>query len=470
MTEIDKTQKSVQNATLVVILLTNFVASFAITSLNIAVPHIGVEFGASTTSLTWIVLAFLLVTSVLSIPFGRLSDIRGRGKIFKVGLLLFFVASFLIIFSPNMMTFLFMRILQGVGSAMIFATSTAILVEAFPPNKRGSVLGISIACVYIGSSIGPVLGGFVTSAFSWRAVFVLISAVALASFIMAIVRSPKTESVKNDGETIKTSSVILFVISFGLLMLGIATFMQNIWSYFVLTAGIVLVIIYIKMELRRETPLLEVKLFKGNRVLSFSLLAGILNYAAMFAITYLMSLYLQLARGFTADISGLIMISQPIVQAILSPIAGKLSDKRSPATLASLGMACCAAALLMFAFLNEQTPIPYIITGLLLTGVGIAFFSPPNQNIILGSVSNNYYGIATSLNSAGRAFGQVIGMAVLTIVIRITIGDIPIAEVRPSEFIYNSHISFIVFAAICAIGVFISLQRREEKSTTSPIA
>ena len=463
MVEIDTKQKSLQTATLVVVLLTNLVAPFAIASMNIAAPHIGVEFDASATSLTWIILAYLLVTAIFSVPFGRLSDIKGRRKIFKIGLFLFFIASVFIIFAPNMAIFILLRIVQGIGSAMLFSTNLALLVDIFPAEKRGSVLGIAISCVYIGQSAGPVIGGFITHAFDWRAVFVLISVLALVSLVTTMARFPKGEIAIDGNQKIKTSSVILFVLSLGLLLYGIATLMQNIWSYFILAAGIILLLIYIRIEVRSDAPLLEVRLFRGNKAFSFALLAVVFNYSAVFSITYLVSLYLQLARGFTADISGLILICQPVVQAALSPVAGRLSDKKPPSALASFGMACCAAALFMFAFISEQTPIPYIIAGLLLTGLGIAFFSSPNVNVIMSSVSSKDYGVATSLNTFARTFGQVMGMALLSLIIHITIGDIPIAEVKPAALIYDMRVSFIVFAMICVAGVIVSLQRNRDK-------
>ena len=462
MSEIDKKQKQIQNSALVVALITNFVTPFAVTALNIAVPHIGVEFDASTTSLTWIVLSFIIVTAVLSIPFGRLADIYGRSKILKSGILIFCIASIANAFSPDMSIFILCRVIQGIGGAMIFSTNIAILVDVFPANKRGSVLGISIASVYVGSSLGPIVGGLITHAYSWRAVFVVIAILTLIAFITAVFRSPKEETVKHEGKKIKASSFIFFIISVGLFLYGIATIMQNLLSYFLLGAGFVLIILYVKYEARNEMPLLEVRLFKKNRVFVLSLLAAVFNYAAILAIAFLMSLYLQLGRGLSADLSGLILICQPVVQAALSPVAGRISDKKSPATIASIGMACCSAALLMFVLLNEQTPIPYIIGGLLLTGFGVAFFSSPNTNVILSSVSNKDYGVASSMVSTARTFGQVIGMAILNLIIQLVIGDKPIAEVGPKILIYDMQISYIVFAAICVVGVLISLQRRKK--------
>ena len=459
MSEIDKDQKSIQNATLAVILITNFASTFAASSINIAVPHIGKEFSASATSLAWIVLAFLMVSALLSIPMGRIADISGRMPIFKGGMALFCIAAFCNIFAPNMTVFLLFRVLQGVGSAMIFATNSAILMDVFPADKRGSVLGIAVAAVFTGSSCGPVIGGLITHAFGWRAVFIAIAALALTAFIVALVRSPKEAKIERK-QKISSASIFFYVISLGALMYGLVTLFQNVLSYAMLAAGVILVILFIKRETRTEIPVIEMRLFRHNRIFVLSNLAALFNFAAIFAVLYLMSIYLQIARGFSADVSGLIMISQPAIQAVLSPIAGRLSDRKSPALIASIGMAFCAGALFVFAFVGLQTSIPYVLAGMILTGVGISFFSSPNANVIYSSVSNKDFGVAASMLSTVRTFGQVMGMAILTIIINKVIGNIPIENVAPSAIVHDMQISFFVFTAICIIGILFSVRRR----------
>ena len=443
-------------------MISNFANTFAASSLNIAVPHIGKEFSASATSLAWIVISFLMVSALLSIPIGRIGDMYGRKPILKSGILLFCIAAALNIFAPNMTFFLFFRVLQGIGSAMIFATNTAILLDVYPPSKRGSVLGTSVASVYAGSSFGPVIGGLITNAFGWRAVFVAIAALALVSFIVAMVRSPKEAKIET-SQKLNFASSVLYVLSLGCIMFGFVTLAQHIWSYIILAVGIVLVILFVKREMHTEVPVIEVRLFKNNPVFVLSNLAALFNYAAIYAILYLMSLYLQLARGFSADVSGLIMISQPVVQAILSPIAGRLSDSKSPGIIASFGMACCAGALFMFAFVDEGTSMIYVIGGLILTGVGISFFNSPNSNIIYSSVSKKEYGVTSSIISTARTFGQVVGMAILTIIINKVIGSIPIEQVAPGAIVRDMHISFFVFTAICVVGIFFALARKKQQ-------
>jgi len=401
---------------LTVAMLTNFSIPFTVSSVNIAVPHIGTEFNASATSLSWIVLSFLIVTVVLAIPFGRIADIYRRTPILKLGIFLVCLSAVLNIFAPSMEAFLLLRIMQGVGSAMIFATNIALLVGVFPASERGKVLGVSISAVYTGASVGPFVGGQVIQYFGWRALFVVIAAIALAAFIMAMVRLPK-ESKKEGKEELNLHGIIFHV----------------------------------------------ARLFSGNRAFTLSNLAGLFNYASIFAIIYFMSIYLQLGRGWSAGTAGLIVIAQPAVQIVLSPIAGRLSDKRPPAIIASIGMALCACALFMLSFLGEQTSVPYIVAGLIVAGTGVALFVSPNSNMVYGSVSSDDYSVAASVISTSRTFGQVIGTGILTVIISAVIGSVPIQSVEPAGIIRSMQVSFWVFSAVCVAGVFISLSRREKE-------
>ena len=461
MEETDKEQKSIQHTTLLIAMITNFIPPFAVTALNIAVPHIGTEFHASTTSLTWIVVSFLLVSSVLSLPVGRIADIYGRRPVLKAGILLICISTFLNIFSPNMTVFLAFRVLQGISAAMIFSTNVALLVDVFPASKRGSVLGISVAAVYTGSACGPVIGGLITHAFGWRGVFAAISLLALIAFILAMIRSPK-ETKPGLGQKLNISSIVFYIVSLGTFLYGLVTLSQHILSYIIIAAGCVLLVFFVKHEGRTEVPVFDVRLFRGNLTLVLSIMATLFNYAAVFAVSYLFSIYLQLARGFNADISGFILISQPVVQIALSLIAGRLSDKKTPSAIASTGMACCAGALFMFTFVGVHTPIPYIIAGLMLTGVGIGLFASPNTNVILSSVSSKDYSVASSMISTARTVGQVIGMAILTIIINAVIGNVSIEKVAAGAIVQDMHISFSIFAVICVVGIMFSLGRRRK--------
>ncbi|MCL2462763.1 MAG: MFS transporter, partial [Defluviitaleaceae bacterium] len=232
---------------MVVVLVSNFCMLFGATAINIAVPHIGVEFGVSATMLNWVLISMLLVTVVLSIPLGRVADIYGRTWMFKGGALLSCAASVLIAVAPNMTLFLLFRVLQGVGFSMIFATGIAILADAFPADRRGSAIGLSSAAVFVGQACGPPVGGLLTQAFGWRSIFFALATLMLVAFVVAMVSLQKDgkPSAPETRKKINTSSIVLFILAFSLLMYGLSSLTQNIWSYPIFAAGVIMIIVFV---------------------------------------------------------------------------------------------------------------------------------------------------------------------------------------------------------------------------------
>ncbi|MDR0843481.1 MAG: MFS transporter [Acidobacteriota bacterium] len=467
--ENSREMQKAQRATLLVSIVTNFVNPFAGTALTVAVPIIGSEFHSSATTLSWIVSAYMFCTVSLSVPFGRIADIRGRRRVLVTGILLFAVMTYLATLAQSMAVFIAFRVLMGIGSAMIFATNIPILIDVYPARMRGKVLGISVAAVYIGLACGPVIGGIVTHAFGWRTVLVLISVIALCAFLVAFVWLPK-EAGRATGAATSSSgarkkmgpaSIALYIASMLLFMYGFTTFAQNVISYFILTAGIAVFFFYLRHESSADTPIVEVRVFRNNLNFLLSNLAALFNYAATFAVGYLLSLYLQLVKGWSPDQTGFILICQPLVQTIVSPFAGRLSDRKSPYMLASFGMGCCAVALLSFILVGSDTPLWHIVVGLAVVGFGFGVFSSPNVNAIMSSVEPRDFGVASSIQSTARSLEQVIGMALITISTNFIIGDMPIDETPKELIVRTMHVSFIVFALLCVVGIFISLNRKQ---------
>ncbi|MDR1726512.1 MAG: MFS transporter [Acidobacteriota bacterium] len=467
-----------QRATLLVSIVTNFVNPFAGTALTVAVPVIGSEFHSSATALSWIVSAYMFCTVSLSVPFGRIADIRGRRRVLVTGIVVFAAMTYLATLAHSMAAFIAFRVLMGIGSAMIFATNIPILISVYPVRMRGKVLGVSVAAVYIGLACGPVIGGIVTQTYGWRTVLVLISVVAFAAFLVAFIWLPKEPGAGEGGESsvgagggaagagdkkkLSPGSIALYIASMLLFMYGFTTFAQDALSYFILAAGIVVFVFYVRHESRTGAPIVEMRVFRGNLNFLLSNLAALFNYAATFAVGYLLSLYLQLVRGWSADQTGIILICQPLVQTVVSPFAGRLSDRKSPYMLASFGMGCCAAALLSFILVGGDTPVWRIVAGLAVVGFGFGVFSSPNANAIMSSVEPRDFGVASSIQSTARSLGQVIGMALITISTNFIIGKTPIDETPKESIVRTTHVSFIVFAALCAVGVFISLNQKRD--------
>ena len=446
-----------KRAVLLIAALSPFAMTFMFSSINIALPSIGNEFQMNAILLGWVATAYLLASATFLLPFGRLADIRGRKRILIYGISIFTVSSLLLAFSPSAIALISLRAVQGIGGAMIGVTSIAILTSAFPVGERGKALGISVAATYLGLSLGPVLGGLLTYHFGWRSIFFV--AVPLGLIIVALVfRKVKGEWAEARGEKFDLRGSIIYGFAFIGVIYGFSLLpaMSGVW---LMIAGALGIFAFIKWETKVRSPLLDINLFKNNRVFAFSNLAALINYSATFAVTFLLSLYLQYVKGFNPQNAGLVLVSMPAVQAIFSPLAGRLSDRIEPRTLASAGMALTTAGLSLFIFLNEGTTLQFIIASLAILGFGFALFSSPNTNAIMSSVKQRVYGVASATLATMRQVGMTFSMGITMLLFAIYIGRVEITPEYYPLFLDSTKVAFIIFAALCFGGIFASLAR-----------
>jgi EmrB/QacA subfamily drug resistance transporter len=430
-------------------------------TVSIALPAIGQTFALNAVTLSWIAMAVLLAAATFLVPFGRIADIYGRKRIFVYGTSLYTLASLFAAIAPSAAFLISSRALQGIGAAMIFGTGMAILTSVFPPNERGRALGINVAAVYVGLSIGPPLGGFLTQYFGWRSVFYINLPLGLITLVAALWKL-KGEWAEAKGEKFDFIGSILYGLSLIALVLGFSKLpaMTGVW---LITAGTVGIFAFIQWEMRTKSPVLNITLFRHNTVFSLSNLAALINYMATNAVTFLLSLYLQYIEGLPPQRAGLVLIAQPVVMAILSPLAGRLSDRIEPRVLASLGMAVTTVGLVLLIFLNQDRGIGFILLSLGILGLGFALFSSPNSNAIMSSVDRKFYGVASGTLGTMRITGQMFSLGIATLLFAIYIGQVQITPEYYPLFIKSTKTAFIIFAALCFGGIFASLARGKTK-------
>jgi MFS family permease len=349
--------------TLFVVSAVQFLTPFMMSAVGVALPAIGREFSASAVHLSLIETVYILAFSLFLLPAGRLGDIYGRKKIFTMGIGIFTAGTVLVPFSFNMESFIVFRFFQGSGGAMITGTSVAILSSVFPPAKRGKAMGIIVAFVYLGLSLGPVLSGFMVVHLGWRWIFflgVLVEAAALSLTVFKL----KGEWADSRGERFDFAGTFLYCVSLFCLIVGALNQKQGGIFIGLMAVGCAGLLGFLILESRLESPVLDVGLILHNRVFAFSNLATLINYAASFGISFFFSLYLQCVRGYSPQSAGFILIVQPMFQAVLSPYVGKLADKISAPALATGGMALCALGLAVVTTMQEQTPL-WAILGML---------------------------------------------------------------------------------------------------------
>jgi EmrB/QacA subfamily drug resistance transporter len=438
--------------------LAGFLTPFDLSAVSIAIPTMGGEFGMDAVMMSWVATAYLLAAAVFLVPFGRIADIYGRKKIFILGLSVFTFASFFLTLSISQLMIILLRLIQGSGGAMIFGTSVAILTEATPQEDRGKALGIYTTSVYLGLSTGPFLGGFLTNILGWRSIFLVNVPIGILA-IAIILTKLNREWMDAEGEIFDLRGAFLYGLTLISVMYGFSLLPDLLGVAFIII-GSGLLVTFIHQETRtRAPPLLNLNLFLTNRVFAFSSLAALINYSATFAITFFMSFYLQYNKGLDPAFAGTILVSQPVVQAIFSSPAGKLSDRIEPAKIASIGMALTAIGLLSLAFLDANTSLIIIVAILVLIGFGFALFSSPNTNAIMSAVEKKYYGVASGTLGTMRLVGQMLSMGIAMIVLSVFVGRVEITPTVTSQLLTSIKVGFSIFTVLCLCGIFFSLVR-----------
>jgi len=446
-----------QRSALLVSTLASFLTPVQASSVVVALPSIGQDFAMDPVLVSWVITAFVLAAAIFLVPFGRLADIHGRKRVFARGVELFTFASLLCGLAPSAAFLIAARAIQGVGGTMIFGTGVAILTSVFPPSQRGRVLGINVAAVYIGLSVGPPLGGLLTQQFGWRSIF-LFAAVLGAANVVVTRAHLRGEWAEAKGEAFDGVGASLYGLALVLIMVGLGRAPAASGVGLIL-AGTATLACFIGWERRTPSPMMALSLFRANPVFTFSNLAALIHYSATFGSTFLLSLYLQYVKGFGPQSAGLVLLAQPVVMAVGSPFAGRLSDRMEPRVVASAGMALTASALGMFAFLGMTTPVQFIAANLALSGLGFALFSSPNTNAVMGSVEKRSYGVASAILGTMRLVGHLLSVGIAAMLLAAYVGRQPVTSALHPAFLSATRSAFTIFAILCVIGTFASLAR-----------
>lgn len=446
-----------KRSVLLVATTASFLTPFMGSSINIALPSIGHEFAMDAVLLGWVATSYLLAAAMFLVPFGRVADIYGRKKVFIYGISIYTFASLLSALSPSALVLIVFRVLQGIGSAMIFGTGVAMLTSVFPPGERGRALGINVASVYLGLSLGPFLGGLLTQQLGWRSIF--FANVPLGLFVITLTLwKLEGEWAEARGERFDGTGSVLYSLTLVAIMYGFSQLpaMTGAWLILFGLAGFGGFLVW---EIRRVSPVFNINLFRKNKVFMFSNLAALINYSATFAVAFLLSLYLQYIKGLSPQTAGFIMVTQPIVMTACSPFAGWLSDRIEPQIVASIGMALTAIGLSLLTFVGATTGFEFIVADLILLGTGFALFSSPNTNAVMSSVERKSYGVASATVGTMRLVGMMFSMGIAMLIFAVYLGRVQITPAYYPIFLKGMKTALIIFVVLCFAGVFASMAR-----------
>ncbi len=449
--------EALKRAVIIVASVSSFVTPFLAAGVNVALPGIQTQFRMDAVLLAWVATSYLLSTAVFVLPFGKIADIYGRKKVYVWGMAIFTASSLFAALAGSPYQLLLARVIQGMGGAMIFSTSMAILTSVFPPAERGRAIGITTAMVYTGLSAGPFLGGILTQHFTWRSVFGAVVPLGILSGYLAV-RYFKTEWTDARGEKLDVVGSATYGAAITLIILGVAG-LPSAMSIWEIVIGFGLFSVFALWEFRVRWPVFNLELFATNRAFAFSSLAALVNYSATWAVTLLMSLYLQYIKGLDPQSAGMVLVVQPIVMAAVSPLAGRLSDRIEPQKVASVGMALTALGLFGMTFLQSGTGLVFIVGNLFLVGLGFAIFSSPNMNAIMSSVEKRFYGIAAGAVASMRIVGQMFSMGIATVVLSWYVGRVEITPTQYPALVKSVDTAFVIFGILCVAGIFASLAR-----------
>ena len=436
----------------------------------VAMPHLGQALHLSFASSMWVQAAYLLAMAVTLIPLGRLADQWGKVRFYQAGIVLFTLGSLAAALATTGAWLIASRILQGIGGSLLSATSAAIVTSAFPPRERGRALGINVMAVYAGLSLGPPLGGFLVSHFTWPSIFLVNLPVGVGTFLWGWRLLPARE--RQPGPAAKVDFAGACLLGLLLMSLVVPLTFSSVWGLRSLATWGLLALVpfalaaFLAVEARVASPMMDLALVTRNRLFAAANLAALLNYCALYAVSVLTAVQLQLVMGCPARLAGWVMMAQPVMQTVLSPFAGRLSDRIGSRTLATSGMVLVALGMVVLGALGRYASLPGMLGALALVGLGMAAFSAPNTSAIMGCVERSQLGVASAFLATMRVTGQALSVAFLGGIAASRLGSggwrLLLRQASPSAaqaFAWGYRAAMFTGAALALLGAWASLAR-----------
>jgi EmrB/QacA subfamily drug resistance transporter len=460
---------------MIIVAIGVFMATLDSSIVNISLPAVARAFGVPLNGLVeWVIIAYLVTTTAVLLTAGRLADMIGRKVVWIAGLILFTGSSALCGLAPSLVFLVSARALQGIGGALLMAISPAMLTTAFPASERGRALGINAINVALGTSAGPVLGGIITSAFSWRWIFYVNVPVGIIGLILTL-RILKERLRRNPGRFDPAGALLLAIGLAGIT--AVLSFGQEMgwaspFTLIILPIGIIALVLLPFVEQRVANPIILFGLLR-NRVFASSILSLMLSFMALFAVSFMMPFYFEELRNFSTEMAGFLLTPLPLTIAIIAPISGALSDRFGSRWLAAGGLTIACIGLVLLGQLNEHSSIFDIVWRLVFTSVGQGLFQSPNNSALLGSAPRQHQGSASGFLATGRTMGQSVSVALAGAIFTSLGGataGVMLAHAQGAQltalqrtFHTSMQAAFITCAVIAAIGIFASLVRGKEE-------
>ncbi len=451
-------------------------ASIDATIVILALPDMMVKLHAGLVEMIWVIMSYILVSTVFLLTIGRVADMFGRVRLYNLGFVVFTVGSALCGFSQSSAALILFRVVQGSGAALMMVNSPAIITEVFPPHERGRALGINGITWAIGGIAGPLLGGLILAAANWRWIFFINVPIGILGTAWGIY-SLKEMSVRNRTEKFDLLGAATFSVGLVALLFALTLGIEYSWtslpivSLFILFA-LMLVLFFVR-ERHAASPVLDFSLF-ANRVYNFSVLAAMLQALAVFAVNFLVIFYLQGVRGYSPLTAALLLIPFSVVSSVIGPLSGRLSDRIGARLPATVGLLVQGVALIWFVgWLAPTTPYWAIAVGLVLMGLGGGLFWSPNTSAAMNAAPRHRLGIASATLATLRQTGMVTSFALALavaagslprqVMMQLFVGtDVSLGSTAMQAFVVGIRSTFIVSVGLCVVAAALSLVRGKE--------
>ncbi|MDP2646324.1 MAG: MFS transporter [Desulfobacterales bacterium] len=442
---------------LAVTCLGTFMSAYDGGAVGISLPRIMTSFKTSLTMVSWVLLSYLLVTSALLLPTGRMGDIWGRKKIFSLGFAIFFTGSALCGLSQNQMQLILFRIFQALGAAMLQTSSFAIVTSVFPERDRGKALGYFASMAAVGITSGPAIGGLIVSTLGWRSIFFLNVPLGLIGTVLAqLILKDETfpEKSKKTLKHFDLPGACISAVAICGLLIGLTLGRQGNWFAYEtclsLGTAVAAMVIFPWFESRRAYPLVDMALFK-NRTFSLNMIARFICFLGTSCTALLMPFFLQIILGFSAFKAGLLIAPVSLVYGIFSPISGWLANYIRTQILSSAGMGLMALAFYLLSRLDLSSDYPGVLGRFVLLGIGWSIFQTPNNTSIMDSVERNRFGITSGIlafvRQTGMALGVALGSTIVVASMFSTVGRVSIYSLKQDRGLLENTDALIAFSA-----------------------
>lgn len=434
--------------------IANFFSPLLYSGVTTILPSIALDFHSSAATLSLIVMLFAYSQGYVGIIGGRLSDLFGLRRMMTLGFIICFITLIGLFFSPNLLSLTLCRLFQGIGTALLICTSTAIAVNITPLYRRGTILGLLSSASYLGTSLGPIIAGAIATYLSWRYLFIFLLVPNVVGFIL-FRSSLRLEWCTLDGEQFNTKGAIMLGLGSGAISVGaglMSLYFNLVW---LVPIGFILLAVFVYMQKHTKYPIINIDIFTQVKSFSLGLTSMMINFGGTTAFVYYSTMYFQQVRGFTPIAAGFFLLFKSLAQFSVAPFSGRLADKVHPEYIIIFGLLLCTASLVGTAYLDQHSSMYYIYATLLMSGVGIAIYHSPCTVASLRDVPKKEISVASSIIASARSMGILGSQIIISLAISHYVGNKAVNPETIPAFLQSMKFSFLFLSSLNVICILI---------------